>query len=390
MGYNQDATYPVAREIESAIARIPGAVDVHLHQVLDSPALEVKVDRARAAQLGLTQRDVANNLLISLSSSRVVSPNYWSDPRTGINYPVAVQTPQHRVDSADSVLLTAVAGGTFAAPQLLSNVSSIEHRQVASVVSHSNVQPVFDIYANVQNRDLGGVAAEVQRLAGGAGGGADPASAGPHDGARDGDRHAPDVARARGGRRAERAARPRGDRRPVRRHVRHALLRARGVQRPAANTAGTLGHRRGRGPGRSTDDGGKRMKAVWVVVGVAVLVVLLALGIVPRIQRNAKVAAEARDPANLIRAVSVVVPRRPDGQPELSLPGNVQAIQETPIYARTNGYLHERRGGICEPGPPGPPPAPIHTPEPDQEIAPAPAAPSPAPAALSPAPTRRA
>ena len=168
MGYNQDATYPVAREIESAIARIPGAVDVHLHQVLDSPALEVKVDRARAAQLGLTQRDVANNLLISLSSSRVVSPNYWSDPRTGINYPVAVQTPQHRVDSADSVLLTAVAGGTFAAPQLLSNVSSIEHRQVASVVSHSNVQPVFDIYANVQNRDLGGVAAEVERLAAGA------------------------------------------------------------------------------------------------------------------------------------------------------------------------------------------------------------------------------
>ena len=125
------------------------------------------------------------------------------------------------------------------------------------------------------------------------------------------------------------------------------------------------------------------MKAVWVVVGVAVLVVLLALGIVPRIQRNAKVAAEARDPANLIRAVSVVVPRRPDGQPELSLPGNVQAIQETPIYARTNGYLRERRVEIGERVAAGQLLAEIDTPELDQELVQARATLAQAQAALS-------
>src|SRR5438552_17705236 len=90
-GYNQQATREVALEVAARMARIPGAVDVHLHQVVNAPSLLVNVDRSRAAETGLTQRDVANNLLVSLSSSAVVSPNYWSDPRTGITYLVAVQ-----------------------------------------------------------------------------------------------------------------------------------------------------------------------------------------------------------------------------------------------------------------------------------------------------------
>jgi multidrug efflux pump subunit AcrB len=163
-GYNQQATRAVALAVADRMSRIPGAVDVHMHQVVNAPALQVNVDRSRAAELGLTQRDVANSVLVSLSSSAVVTPNYWSDPRTGINYVVAVQTPQSRVDSVNTLLNTAVTPGANGRSQLLSNVATLERREVPAVVSHSNVQPVFDVYANVQGRDLGGVAAEVQKI----------------------------------------------------------------------------------------------------------------------------------------------------------------------------------------------------------------------------------
>ncbi len=146
------------------MSRIPGAVDVHLHQVVNSPSLQVNVDRSRAAELGLTQRDVANSMLVSLSSSALVSPNYWSDPRSGINYVVAVQTPQNRVDSVNSLMNTAVTPSAAGRSQLLSNLATLERREVPAVISHSNVQPVFDIYADVQGRDLGSVAAEVQKI----------------------------------------------------------------------------------------------------------------------------------------------------------------------------------------------------------------------------------
>jgi len=163
-GYNQPATHEIALEVAARMARIPGAVDVHLHQVVNTPSLLVNVDRTRAAQLGLTQRDVANNVLVSLSSSAVVTPNYWSDPRTGITYTVAVQTPQNRVDSVNTLMNTSVTPGGAGQPQLLSNLATLERREAPAVISHSNVQPVFDIYANVQDRDLGSVAAAVQRI----------------------------------------------------------------------------------------------------------------------------------------------------------------------------------------------------------------------------------
>src|SRR2546421_502842 len=148
--FNQQATHEIALEVAARMARIPGAADVHLHQVVNSPSLLVNVDRSRAAELGLTQRDVANTMLVTLSSSAVVAPNYWSDTRSGINYIVAVQTPQSRVDSVNTLMNTSVTPGTAGPPQLLSNLASLERREVPAVISHSNVQPVFDIYANVQ------------------------------------------------------------------------------------------------------------------------------------------------------------------------------------------------------------------------------------------------
>ncbi len=163
-GFNQQATHEIALEAAARMARIPGAADVHLHQVVNAPSLMVNVDRSRLAELGLTQRDVANNVLVTLSSSAVVAPNYWSDPRSGINYIVAVQTPQSRVDSVNNLMNTSVTPATAGPQQLLSNLATLERREVPAVISHSNVQPVFDVYANVQDRDLGSVAAGVQRI----------------------------------------------------------------------------------------------------------------------------------------------------------------------------------------------------------------------------------
>src|SRR5258705_10036215 len=162
-GFNQAKTHEIALDVAARMTRIPGAADVHLHQVVNAPSLQVNVDRSRAVELGLTQRDVANSVLVSLSSSTVVTPNYWSDPRSGINYVVAVQTPQSRVDSVNSLMNTAVTPSAVGQPQLLSNLATLERREVPAVISHSNVQPVFDVYADVQGRDLGSVAAALPK-----------------------------------------------------------------------------------------------------------------------------------------------------------------------------------------------------------------------------------
>ncbi|HEU5246796.1 MAG TPA: efflux RND transporter permease subunit, partial [Candidatus Udaeobacter sp.] len=156
--------YGIARDIEARLKQIPGAADVGLHQVTNAPELQVKVDRTRAQELGFTERDVASSVLISLSSSFQVTPNFWADPKTGINYPVAIQTPQHRVDSVDAVTSTSLAGRDPAHPQLLTNIISLERAETPAVISHTNVQPVFDIYANVQGADLGRVSDKVTKI----------------------------------------------------------------------------------------------------------------------------------------------------------------------------------------------------------------------------------
>jgi multidrug efflux pump subunit AcrB len=161
-GYNPKL-YGIARELEQKVKAIPGAVDTHLHQIVNAPALQVNVDRMRAGELGLTQRDVANNVLIALSSSSVVSYNLWPDPMTGVGYPIAVQTPQHLLDSIDSLMTTQMPSSGGSA-QLLSNVATFERREVPATVSHYDIQPVFDIYANVQGADLGSVSDQIDKV----------------------------------------------------------------------------------------------------------------------------------------------------------------------------------------------------------------------------------
>jgi multidrug efflux pump subunit AcrB len=161
---NAAANYQIAQKIERRLSLIPGAVDVHVHQVLNVPELRLNVDRTRAAQLGLTQRGVANSLLVSLSSSQQTSPNYWINPANQIDYPVAVQTPEYRVDSTEALLSTPVHTAGSHTTQLLSNLARLDRGSTASVVNHYNVQPVYDVYAGVQDRDLGSVAREVDRV----------------------------------------------------------------------------------------------------------------------------------------------------------------------------------------------------------------------------------
>jgi multidrug efflux pump subunit AcrB len=164
VGGDLQANYAIAKQIEARVASIRCTVDVHDYQLADAPQLFVDVDRTRAAQMGRTQRDVANNLLVSLSSSDQTAPNYWLNAQTGVNYLVAVQTPQHQIDSIDALQRTQVVVGSMSAPQLLRNLATVERRTEMAEVNHYNVKPVVDVYANVQGRDLGAVARGIDRV----------------------------------------------------------------------------------------------------------------------------------------------------------------------------------------------------------------------------------
>ena len=158
----------IANELRRRLAVIPGIVDAHLQQEVDAPAFMADIDRARAAQLGLNASTVATNLNVSLSSSEQVSPNFWTDPASGIPYYFAVQTPEPKVNSMNALLNTPVssslARGGQPVPGMLSNVATIKRDKIATNSSQTNIQTVFDVYASVQGRDLGSVAADIRKV----------------------------------------------------------------------------------------------------------------------------------------------------------------------------------------------------------------------------------
>ncbi|HEY1242104.1 MAG TPA: efflux RND transporter permease subunit [Bryobacteraceae bacterium] len=203
VGRDAETNYKIAQKLADKIACIPGAADVHVHQVMDQPQIELDVDRVKASQMGLTQKDVTSSMLISLSGNGTVAPNYWVNWSNGVNYNVAVQTPQYRVNTLDALLRTpvsvatnvvntntpgspagaAAAGNAFVAAspsgsslaygnpgaltgstQLLSNLVTVKRGYTPVIVNHYNVWPVFDVYANISRRDLGGVGGEVEKI----------------------------------------------------------------------------------------------------------------------------------------------------------------------------------------------------------------------------------
>jgi multidrug efflux pump subunit AcrB len=156
--------FAVAARVADAMRSVPGAVDVHIQQALDQPRLQYAVDRARAQQVGLTERDVANNVLVSLSSSAQTSPNFWLNAKNGVVYSMAIQTPQYAVASLDALGSIPVNAGNQMAPQLLANLAPVKRMSEAAVVSHYNVLPVVDVLAGTAGRDLGAVGADIAQI----------------------------------------------------------------------------------------------------------------------------------------------------------------------------------------------------------------------------------
>jgi multidrug efflux pump subunit AcrB len=164
VGRNAPANYAVASQLSREISHVPGAVDVRVQQVMDAPELRFNVDRIKAQQLGLTQKDVASDVLISLSSSGQTAPNFWLDPRNGVQYSVNVMTPQYKMGTVDAVESTPITAPGVSTPQLFGNLATSSRGTTAAVINHYNVAPVFDVYASADRRDLGGVAHGVDAI----------------------------------------------------------------------------------------------------------------------------------------------------------------------------------------------------------------------------------
>lgn len=162
-GPNRDASYAAAKRIEKRLAEIPGIVDAHVHQVIDAPRLHLEVDRARALERGLGQRDVANNVLVTLSGTAQVQPAYWVDPATSRNYLITTQTPQTTMSSVEDLAtmpISTPSGDTI----LLGDLATLTRKSTPVNITHANVQPCFDVYAAVQGIDLGSVEAPLRAV----------------------------------------------------------------------------------------------------------------------------------------------------------------------------------------------------------------------------------
>ena len=168
VGRDRATNLRVTRELRQRIAAIPGIADAHLQQEIDGPAFMAAIDRARALQFGLNAQSIANDVNISLSSSKQVTPNFWTDPAVGIPYYITVQTPQHQVSSLGELGNTPVSTKTSSTgspvPGLLSNVAKFTRDSVPTNLNQTNIQPAYDVYASVQGRDLGGVSAEIDKI----------------------------------------------------------------------------------------------------------------------------------------------------------------------------------------------------------------------------------
>jgi CzcA family heavy metal efflux pump len=162
VGTDSQQSYAIAQQIANKMRHVPGTADVHVQQLLSLPTLEMNIERTRATQVGLTARDVAQSALVSLSGSFQTSPNFWLNPRNEVTYQVAVQAPQYRMTNLQDLMNIPVI--SHEGPQLMGNLVQLTPAVRPASVNHWNVQPVMDVYASTQDRDLGGVAAETDKI----------------------------------------------------------------------------------------------------------------------------------------------------------------------------------------------------------------------------------
>jgi CzcA family heavy metal efflux pump len=164
MGADMRTSYDIGQRIANRLRQIPGAADVHVQQMLGLPTLYLDMDRTRINQVGLNAENVAQSVLISLSGSSQTAPDYWLNPKNGVTYPVAIQTPQYKMTSLQDLMNTPVTDGNpQTAAQVLGNLAQLTPVARPAVVNHYNVQPVIDVYASTQGRDLGGVASDIMK-----------------------------------------------------------------------------------------------------------------------------------------------------------------------------------------------------------------------------------
>ena len=164
IGNNQKANYAYATDLLKRIRTVSGIADLRIQQVFNYPQINVDVDRTLAGEVGLTQRDAANSLLVTLSGSGQVKPNFWLNTQNGVSYPIVAQMPQYRIDTISDLVNLPVTSLQTKTPQYLGGLAQITPGPSPGVVSHYNVQPVIDIYGAVQERDLGAVAADIDRI----------------------------------------------------------------------------------------------------------------------------------------------------------------------------------------------------------------------------------
>jgi multidrug efflux pump subunit AcrB len=168
VGYDRTTNLRIAKELQRRFAAIPGVADTHLQQEVNAPELFTQIDRARATQFGLTATSIALNLNTSLSSSEQISPNFWTDPSNGTPYYLAVQTPEYRVNSLNELKNTPVTTftttGRNPVPGLLSNVATLKRDSIPTNANQANVQPVYEIYANAEGRDLGSISTDINKI----------------------------------------------------------------------------------------------------------------------------------------------------------------------------------------------------------------------------------
>jgi multidrug efflux pump subunit AcrB len=164
IGPDEKANYQLAEQITNRIQHIPGAVDVHVQQLRSYPAIFLNVDRTRVQSVGLSPQDVANSVLLTLSSSSTVSPSFWVNPATGYEYNVAVQAPQYKIDSMQSLDNIPISSAKTTTPQILGNMGTLNVNTEPALLSQYDSQAMMNVYASVEGRDLGGVDADIQKV----------------------------------------------------------------------------------------------------------------------------------------------------------------------------------------------------------------------------------
>lgn len=163
-GPNLEANFAYANELLGKIRHIPGIADARIQQSASNPTFNVDVDRTRAQYVGVTERDVTNSLVVNLAGSSQVAPTYWLNPDNGVSYPIVLQTPQYKVDSLSALQNLPITASGTAPPQILGGIADISRAATNAVVSQYDIQPMVQIYATTQGRDLGAVAAAIQKI----------------------------------------------------------------------------------------------------------------------------------------------------------------------------------------------------------------------------------